>query len=348
MTVKVPVKTIVLSLIVVAAGVGLVIKKRSQLAAEPAPTVTPVVISRLETKPASVMLTQSSVADVLAVRDTVLSSRLTGYIAALPFFEGDRFKRGALLAKLDMSASGSSSSQGDSLSADLVASESALVAMQEKLQRSRKLHELGGVSTEQLQADEAATAAARARLAVSRENLHNATLVAPFDGMVSQRLAQPGDLATPGKPLLKIMDIQAGLRLVVNMPEQVTPVALIAQGKTLPLTPWPEASAQGAHRYEARTAAEGFTPGSRTAVKVVLFSGQGLLIPRGCTLSSNGRHATVLRIEGDKLVPLDLELQADGEEGGVTQDSRASGILACASPDILARLQAGAPFTVGN
>ncbi len=348
MSVKLPVKTIVLSLLIVAVGAGLVVRKKSQLKNEPVPTVTPVVISRLETKPAPVVLTKSSVADVLAVRDTVLSSRLTGYIAALPFFEGDRFKQGALLAKLDMSAASNISSQGDSLTTDLAAAESALVAAQEKMQRSRKLHDIGGVSTEQLQADEAATAAARARLAVSRENLRNSTLVAPFDGMVSQRLAQPGDLATPGKPLLKITDIKAGLRLVVSMPEEVTPTELIVQGNKLALTPWPEASPQGAHRYEARTSAEGLTPGSRTAVKVVLFSGTGILIPRNCVLSNSSHRATVLRIDGQKLTSLDLDIQAEGEEGMVTQDNRADGALACASPDILARLQAGAPFSIGN
>lgn len=341
-------KPIFVVLAIVAVGAALVVHRKIQLKGEPPPVLTPVVVSVLQAKPAAVTLTQSTVADVLAVRDSVLASRLTGYVAALPFFEGSRFKRGELLAKLDMTLSGGTSSQGDSLAADLAASESASLAASERLQRTRRLHDIGGVSTEQLQADEAAATAARARLAVARENLRNATLTAPFDGMVSQRFVQPGDLATPGRPLLKIVDTGAGMRLVVNMPEGVAPVGLMAGGKTLPLTPWPEASPQGSRRYEARTAAEGFTPGSRAAVKAVLFSGQGILIPRGCVLNSDGRHATVLRVEGNKAVPLELSLQAEGEEGGVTQDARAAGAIACASPDILARLEAGAPFTAGQ
>ncbi|QUN06978.1 efflux RND transporter periplasmic adaptor subunit [Shewanella yunxiaonensis] len=345
---KIPIKIIVLLLVIIGVGVGLVLKKKAQLAAEPMPVITPLVISRVEIRPSKVVLTQSSIAEVLAVHDTVLSSRLTGYVTVLPFFEGDRFKRGALLAKLDMSTSGDVLSQSNSLNTDLAASESAFVAAQEKLRRSKALHELGGISTEQLQFDEAAAAAARVRLEIARENLRNATLVAPFDGIVSQRLAQPGDLATPGKPLLKITDPRAGMRLVVNMPEQVVPVALTAQGRTLPLTSWPEASEQGSRRFEARAVMDGLLPGSRTAVKVVLFSGTGLLIPQGCTVSSNGNRATVMYIKGEKLIPLDLDIQAEGEEGMVTQDPRVNGALACASPDILARLQAGAPFMVGK
>ncbi len=341
-------KPILVILAVVAVGAALIIHKRMQLRKETPPDVAPVVVSVQQAKPTAVTLTQPTVADVLAVRDSVLASRLTGYVAALPFFEGSRFKRGELLAKLDMVLSSGTSSQGDSLAADLAASESASVAASERLQRSRRLHEIGGVSTEQLQADEAAAMAARARLAVARENLRNATLAAPFDGMVSQRFVQQGDLATPGKPLLKIVDTAAGMRLVVNMPEGVAPVGLMVGSKTLPVTPWPEASPQGSRRYEARAPADGFTPGSRAAVKAVLFSGQGILIPRGCTLNSDGRHATVLRIEGKKAVPLELSLQAEGEEGAVTLDARAAGALACASPDILARLEAGVPFAAEN
>lgn len=345
---KISKKSIVVVLAIVAIGVALVVRKRSQLAQETPPAQVPVVISAQATQSAEVTLTQSTIAEVLAVRDTVLSSRLTGYVSALPLFEGSQFKRGTLLAKLEMSLPGALSSQGDSLRTDLAAAESAYLAGQDRLQRTRKLHEIGGVSTEQLQADEAAVAAARTRLSVARENLHNATLLAPFDGMVSQRFVQPGDLATPGKPLLKIVDTRAGMRLVVNMPEQVVPVTVLAQGKNLPVTPWPEASAQGARRYEARAAAEGFTPGSRTAVKVVVFAGRGILIPRGCTLNSDGTHATVLRIEGKQAKPVEIALQAEGEEGLVTQDGNVAGMLACASPDILARLEAGAPFMAGK
>lgn len=345
---KINKKSIVVALVIVAIGVALVARKRSQLAQEMPPAQIPVVISAQAIQAADVTLTQSTIAEVLAVRDSVLSSRLNAYVSALPFFEGDPFKRGTLLVKLDMSLSDSMPTQGDSLHADFAAAESTYLAGQDRLQRSRKLYEIGGVSTEQLQADEAAVAAARTRLSVARENLHNATLLAPFDGMVSQRFVQPGDLVTPGKPLLKIIDIDAGMRLVVNMPQHIVPVAVQTQGKNLPVTAWPEASAQGARRYEARVAAAGYTPGSRTALKVVLFAGQGILIPRGCTLNSDGTHATVLRIEDKQAKPIEITVQAEGEEGLVTQDANATGMLACASPDILARLEAGAPFTAGN
>jgi hypothetical protein len=341
-------KPIVIVLAIVAVGVALVVHKKMQLAQEKPPGITPVVVSVRYLKTAPVILTQSTVAEVLAVRDAVLSSKLTAYVVSLPLFEGQHFKRGALLARLDMTSGGEGRQPGNSLAAEVTAANSAFRAEEDRLQRSRKLQAIGGVSLEQLQAAEAAEAAARARLMASRENLSNTTLAAPFDGVVSQRLVQPGDLATPGKPLLKLVDASAGVRLVVDMPEGVVPMGLMVGGKTLPLVPWPEASPQGSRRYEARTAAGGFTPGSRASVKVALFSGPGILIPRECGLSSNLRQATVLRVSGAKATPLAVALNAQGEEGAVTQDSRVQGAVACASPDILARLEAGTPFVAGK
>ena len=345
---KLPVKSILATLVVVVAGAALVIGKKSRLAQEPPPATSPVVVTLRNLAATPVTITQSTVADVLALRDTVLSSRLSAYVVSLPLFEGERFRRGQVLARLDTSATGAGQSQGNSLTTDTASAESAYKAESARLQRSRRLHEIGGVSMEQLQAAEAAEAAARARLALARENLGNATIVAPFDGQVSQRLVQPGDLVTPGKPMLKLIDTAAGVRLVVNMPEGRLPVGLRIGDQTLPLRPWPEASPQGGQRFEARTATAGFVPGSRAPVRSVVFSGEGIAVPNECTLGSDGRHATLLRVVDRKVTPITVDIVAEGEEGGVTRDERAAGAIACASPDILARLEAGAPFIVGR
>jgi multidrug efflux pump subunit AcrA (membrane-fusion protein) len=341
-------KPIILVLVIVLAGAALVVHKKRQLAEEKPAAAMPVVVSLREVKTAPVILTEPTIADVLAVKDAVLSSRLSAYVVSLPLFEGQAFKRGTVLVRLAMSADGHGPMLDNSLQAEQSAAASGYRAEEERLQRSRKLYDIGGVSLEQLQATEVATAAAKARLVASRENLHNTTLTAPFDGVVSQRLVQSGDLATPGKPLLKVVDMSAGVRLVLDMPDGVVPAGLLAGGQTLPLTPWPEASPQGSRRYEARTFAPGFAPGSRAPVKAVLFSGPGILIPRGCTLNSDAHQATVLRISDGKAMPLSLVLAAQGEQGAVTLDIHVQGAIACASPDILARLQAGAPFTAGK
>jgi len=341
---KIIVVLVILAL--VAAGVVLIKKKRGQLAQETPPQALPVVVAVQQLQSGPVTLTLRTTADVQALRDSVVASRLTAYVTALPLFEGDSFKRGEVLAKLDMVPSGQG--QGSSLNADLAAAESSLKSERERLHRAQALYKIQGVSLEQVQSGEAAFAAAGARHAAARENLRNATVVAPFDGVVSQRLVQPGDLATPGKPLLKIVDTRSGNRLLINLPDGVQPAALRVGGQTLALRPWPETGPQGLRRYEARTPG-GFIPGARIEAQVVVFqSEQAMFLPRVCLFNDDGHSATVLRLPDDKKVePVRITLAAAGEEGAATLDSALNGQrVACASPDILTRLAAGVPFRV--
>ena len=342
---KIVIILIILALVV--AGAMLVKNKRSQLAKEQPPQALAVVVEATRLQPGQVTLTRRTTADVTALHETVIASRLSAYVIALPLSEGSKFKRGDLLAKLDMSQS--EGGLASSLATDLAAAESNLKAEQERLQRARKLYQIEGISLEQLQSAEASLAAARARQSLVRENLRSATVTAPFDGVVSQRFVQAGDLVTPGKPLLKIIDTGSGNRLLVTLPEGLSALALHAANQELALQPWPEATPQGLRRYEAR-AASGFVPGTRVDARVVVYqSPQAMLLPRTCLFNSDGHSATVLRLgEQDKKVEaLAVTLSAEGEEGAATLDARLDNQrLVCASADILTRLAAGTPFQV--
>jgi len=294
---KKPVLALLVAAAVIGGGALLLNSKGQRHGHEKGPTLLPVVVEARLLATGHTRLTLPVVADVHALRDTMVSSRLSAYVTALPLFEGDRFKRGGLLARLDMTPA-ASQGQGNSLDTELAATESILKTEQERLRRARALHEIQGVSQEQVQAAEAAFAAARSRHTVARENLRGATLTAPFDGVVSQRLAQPGDLVTPGKPLLKITDTSAGNRLLVNVPETLQPAGLRVGEQMLPLTPWPEAGAQGLRRYEARSKDGNLLPGSRIDARLVVFrSPEAVLLPRGCLLNNDGHTATVLALK---------------------------------------------------
>lgn len=369
-------------LVLVGGGVVLVKKKREQLAAEPPPASLPVVVEEKVLQAGPVSLSQRMVVEVQALRDTVLASRLTAYITELPLFEGEHFRKGALLAKLDVSQAEADLQRADAnfaqtrlqestLAADLAAAESLLKAEQERTQRLQALYKIQGVALEQLQAAEAALAGVRARhaaasaamqhfkmllqanaaaRAAAKENLRYGLMTAPFDGVVSQRLAQPGDLATPGKPLLKIFDASAGVRLLVNVPERLRPVALRVGEQRLKLQAWPEAGSQGLRRYEARIAGSGYAPGTRVEGQVAVFqSDKAVFLPRSCLLGDDGQSARVVLLQDGKGIVKKLTLAASGEEGAATLDDGVAGQpVACASPDILARLAAGAPFKSAN
>jgi multidrug efflux pump subunit AcrA (membrane-fusion protein) len=284
---------------VVGGGALLLGNKSQRHAHEMGPSQLPVVVEAKLLTAGHTRLTLPVVADVQSVRDSMVSSRLSAYVTALPLFEGGRFKRGDLLAKLDMTPAGNQG-QGNSLDAELASAEATLKTEEERLRRAKALYEIQGISQEQLQAAEAASAAARSRQTIAKENLRGATVTAPFNGVVSQRLAQPGDLVTPGKPLLKITDTSSGNRLLVNVPESVQPAGLRLGDKMLPLTPWPEAGIQGLRRYEARSQDGALLPGSRIDANLVVFrSPEAVLLPRECLLNDDGHTATVLALKGD-------------------------------------------------
>lgn len=71
---------------------------------------------------------------------------------------------------------------------------------------------------------------ADAALREAETMLGYATVAAPFDGMVARKLADVGDLAAPGKPLLELEDSE-GMRFVAEVPESL--IARIAVGKEM-------------------------------------------------------------------------------------------------------------------
>ena len=64
-------------------------------------------------------------------------------------------------------------------------------------------------------------AAAANRSAAGASQSH-ATIVAPIDGIVARRLAEVGDMATPGKPLFTIYQ-PGGLRVTASVPQYRLP-----------------------------------------------------------------------------------------------------------------------------
>jgi multidrug efflux pump subunit AcrA (membrane-fusion protein) len=192
--------------------------------------------------------------------------------------------------------------------------------------------------------------ATEAQTSAARENLRYGVIAAPFDGVVTQRLAQPGDLASLGKPLVKVMDLSAGVRLLVNVPDGLHPKTLHLGQENLPLTPWPEAVGQGMARFEAKSKAS-LQPGTRVSARLEVFrSDAAVLLPRACLLGDDGGRASVLKLlDQGKVQRLEVAVTAQGEEGVASTDENLIGArVACASPDILTRLLAGAPYVTGK
>lgn len=372
----------VLLLALIGGAVLAVKHKRAQVAERPAAGIPAVVVEARQLAAGPVTLTLPASVEVQAVREAMLASRFSANITELTRLEGDRFKKGDVLVRLDLAQAEADRLRADaelarvrlqesSFAADLAAARSNLKAEQERNQRQEALLAIGGVSLEQVQTGEAGLEAARARetaagnavksfhallqateaqAGAARENLRYGVIAAPFDGVLTQRLAQPGDLAAPGKSLVKVMDLSAGVRLLVNVPDGLHPKTLHIGPEHLPLSPWPEAVGQGMARFEAKTRAA-LQPGTRASARLEVFrADSAILLPRACLLGDDGGRAAVLKLlDQGRVQRLEVAIAAQGEEGVASADANLVGArIACASPDILTRLQAGAPYVTSK
>ncbi len=154
--------------------------------------------------------TYRAAGSVRAVRRALLATRIMARIETIRVRAGDRVRAGQVLATFERGAvvaAGSQAAAGLSLATT-------------HLRRMERLYADSAIPVAQLEGARAAFAQARGQADVASAELGYASLVAPFDGVVTARTADPGGLAAPGQPVLVVED--AGLReIVVGVPEPV-------------------------------------------------------------------------------------------------------------------------------
>jgi len=150
-------------------------------------------------------------------RDLVeVSSRLTARILELTLRSGDRVKKGDLIARLD----------DKDIRQDYLRAKANLDEAEKNYRRTRELREQNNVVS-QAELDTATRLYETAKAAVSQSEavLEYATITAPSDGVISEKLASQGDMAIVGKPILRLFD-PTRMMLEANVREDLLPLAL--------------------------------------------------------------------------------------------------------------------------
>ena len=149
----------------------------------------------------------------LRARRTVkLYSQEEGRIEALPVYEGDAVAAGAVVARLDDRL----------LNAEMRKAEALHRQAEQNLQRVQRLTDRKLVSAdEQLRAETEAQVAA-AEVSLLKTRLGYTTISAPFAGVVTERLVEPGDVVQRFAHLLTLEDPQS-LIIDVAVSELVLP-----------------------------------------------------------------------------------------------------------------------------
>ena len=128
------------------------------------------------------------------VKRAVLAAKLMGAIEEFPITLGQQVHAGDTLVKI---AAGE-------ISARLVQAQAQLNSARRDLDRERDLLSKGASTADMVRGLEDRFNLTQAMVREAETMLGYATLRAPFDGVVSRKLAHSGDFASPGLPLLEI------------------------------------------------------------------------------------------------------------------------------------------------
>lgn len=187
---------------------------------------------------------------VRPVQSAQLSSQVMGNIIRMTVREGDRVSRGEVLAVIDDSQTHAALDRAlagqRASSQDIAAASSEYELAESTLKRYQVLQDKKSVSPHEFEEVSARYQAARARLAMAQASAAGAeaavaqartsqgytTIRAPFSGTVTAKLAESGNLATPGVPLYTVED-SAAFRLEVSVDE--SNAGVVHLGATVPV-----------------------------------------------------------------------------------------------------------------
>lgn len=224
---------------------------------------------------------------IRARTETDLAFRIGGKMVAKLANSGEHVKKGQVLARLDPS---DTSLDISAKQAQLAAAESDLAQQQLNLQRYQQLLAKQFISQAQVDSQQNGVNAARAKrdearaqLAASRNQGSYTQLIADADGIVSQMLAEPGQVVAAGQPVARLAhdgEREAAIQVPENALQQVR------QQKQFAVTLW-----AGKQQFEGslRELAGDADPATRTyAARISLPHASTLALGQTVTVTLSG------------------------------------------------------------
>ena len=159
------------------------------------------------------------VATVRAKLRAKLEAKVSGRIVEMPVVLGQPLKKGQVVARLD----------AVEISARRQQAQAGLEQAEREWKRVSSLLEQQAVTRSEYDAAESRYLMGKAAVAEAQAMMAYVEVVAPFDGVVTRKWMDVGDLASPGKALLDMEDPSA-LRLEADVPEAIASSGAIPNG----------------------------------------------------------------------------------------------------------------------
>ena len=187
-----------------------------------------------------------------------VSPKRQGVIEDLYVEEGDPVRRGQALAHMDR---GDLDDRLAELQAQLTSAQAQLARSRSEMERNQRLYRQNAISLSDYNTvrstflvDQAAVQAAKMRLEARQVEQAELVVRAPFDGVISQRYADPGSFVTPtttasataGATSSSIVELAQGLEVVAKVPESDIGRVRLGQSATVRVDAFPD------QRFEAR------------------------------------------------------------------------------------------------
>ena len=146
--------------------------------------------------------------NVHAVHSATIAAKISGRVLKIHVVEGDAVQSGKVLLLLDAHESKAKYDQA------VAAAKQA----DQDLKRYAQLLPAGAATRQEYDSAVARASVAKAGVDEAQAMLSYAEISAPFDGVVTKKIAEEGDLAVPGKPLI-IVERQDLYRFETDIPE---------------------------------------------------------------------------------------------------------------------------------
>lgn len=352
---------VVLLLVLGIVGRALKVRKQAALAAAAAPASAPLA---LELAAADVIVahtqpmtrTLSISGGLKAATSAVVKAKVASELTSLTVREGDVVKAGQVIGRLDTAEFDWRLKQAEQTA---VSARTQLDIAKRALENNRALVAQGFISATGLETSvstEAGAAAsyqaAIAAAELARKSRADAVLIAPINGIVSQRVAQPGERVAIDGKIVEIVDLSRIELEAAVAPEdvggvQVGQTARLAidglseagTAKVVRINPSTQAGTRAVMVYLALQPQTGLRQGLFARGSIELQRKTALAVPVSAVRVDQARPY-VLVIEGGKIVQRSVEL---GTRGDVVLDGQPA-----ASVEVLSGLADGATLLRGT
>lgn len=164
-----------------------------------------------------------------------LAFKLGGVLASVDVDDGDRVKKGQVLARVDPTE----------VAANVAQAQESLAKAERDAARTRTLHDGRVVTQSDLDNANTGVSIAKSASVAASFNLRHTTIVAPADGWIDLRSAEPGEVVSPGRPVLRFSSEAKGWLAKVALSDRDALALTLGSPAEVTLDAAPEKSLRG-------------------------------------------------------------------------------------------------------